>query len=78
MSTPTIPASELRAKCSEVLDRVYRGRETVVVTRHGRPVARIVPVDAQRKSLFGFAKGEITIHGDLVEPLGVCWAAAEE
>lgn len=43
---PVIPASRFKAQCLAILDRVERTRGAVVVTKHGRPVARVVPVDA--------------------------------
>lgn len=45
-SEPTIPASRFKAQCLAILDRVERTRAPVVVTKHGRPVARLVPIEA--------------------------------
>ena len=45
VSEPTIPASRFKAQCLAILDRVERTRSPVVVTKHGRPVARVVPID---------------------------------
>jgi prevent-host-death family protein len=42
-----VQSSEAKARLSELLDEVEQG-ETIVITRHGRPVARIVP-EAQRR-----------------------------
>lgn len=41
----TVPVKELRAELSELLDQVADRREHVIVTRRGRPVAVIVPID---------------------------------
>jgi prevent-host-death family protein len=43
-----IPASDAKARFSELLDKVEKG-ETVVITRHGRPVARLVPDEDKRQ-----------------------------
>jgi prevent-host-death family protein len=43
-----VPASAAKARLSELLDKVEKG-ETVVITRHGRPVARLVPDEAARQ-----------------------------
>ena len=43
---PAIPASRFKAQCLAILDKVERSRAPVVVTKHGRPVARLVPIDA--------------------------------
>jgi prevent-host-death family protein len=42
MAIPTFQASEAKTHFLRILDRVERG-ETVVISRHGRPIARIVP-----------------------------------
>ena len=73
----SVTATELKARCSEVVDRVAKKRETVVITRHGRPVAKLVPIDEKRDSLFGFARGCVKVSGNLIEPLDVAWEAAE-
>jgi prevent-host-death family protein len=45
-SEDAIPASRFKAQCLAILDKVERTRESVVVTKHGRPVARVVPIDS--------------------------------
>lgn len=41
----TVPVKELRSELAELLDQVADRREHVIVTRHGRPAAAIVPID---------------------------------
>ncbi|HXV64610.1 MAG TPA: type II toxin-antitoxin system prevent-host-death family antitoxin [Vicinamibacteria bacterium] len=72
----TISASDFKARCSQVIDDVAKGRGSVVITKRGRPVAKLIPADTERKSIFGFARGSITIHGDIVEPIDVEWEAS--
>ena len=63
----SIAAGEFKAKCLEVLDRVARDGSAYVVTKRGRPVARVVPVEVEKpRSL----RGSVRYHGDIVEPLG--------
>ena len=45
MKERTIPAGEFKAKCLAILDEVQAYGETVVVTKRGRPVARLVPLE---------------------------------
>jgi prevent-host-death family protein len=42
----TIMASRFKAECLAILDQVERMKISVTVTKHGRPVARLVPLDA--------------------------------
>ena len=62
----SIPAGEFKARCLAVLDRVDRTGETVVVTKRGRPVAKVVPVERPGA---GTLKGSVTFHGDVVGPI---------
>ena len=48
----TIPAGEFKAKCLKLLDQVAAERKTLVITKHGKPVAEVIPIREQ-KSLFG-------------------------
>ena len=60
--------SAFKAKCVEVLNAVHLGGEPVIVTRRGKPLARIVPVterSGQRRQL-AVSPGEVVIRGDLV------------
>ena len=67
--TKTISAAEFKAKCLEVLDQVAERRESVVVTKRGKPVAQVVPILKRPKHLWGAMKGEIEIRGDIVSAL---------
>ena len=69
----TMSATEFKAKCLAVLDSVQQTGETVQVTKWGKVVAEVIP-PAKPKRQFekhGFAKGELIILGDIMEPLDV-------
>ncbi len=61
-------AGAFKANCLAVMDEVQAKRETVVITKHGKPVAKLVPVGPQVDDIFGFLRGKITITGDIVSP----------
>ena len=50
------------------MDEVKAKRETVVITKHGRPVAKLVPIDTRVDEIFGFFSGKGSITGDVVSP----------
>ena len=55
-----IAAAEFKARCLELMDRVRETGAEYVVTKHGRPVARLVPVQQRaRQSLFGSLSGTV-------------------
>jgi prevent-host-death family protein len=71
-----ISAAEFKAKCLKLLDEVAATGRPLVVTKRGRPVARVVPIDPETaEPLFGFIKGAVAFHGDVVSPIDESWAA---
>ena len=58
----------MRLRGLAVLDEVQAKRVTVVITKHGKPVAKLVPVETKNDDLFGFLRGKVTIVGDVVSP----------
>ncbi len=72
-----IPAGEFKAKCLKVIDEVQRLRMQVVITKHGKPVAKLVPLDEHTESFIGSMQGTMEIVGDIVSPIDVKWEAAD-
>ncbi len=70
-----VSATEFKAKCLEFLDRVKQTREEIVITKHGKPMAKLVPLPETGKNLFGYLAGTVEIHGDIVGPTGEVWDA---
>ncbi len=64
----TIPAGAFKANCLAIMDQVKAKRENVVITKHGRPVAKLVPVNTGVDEIFGFFSGKGSITGDVVSP----------
>lgn len=69
MKTKTIPAGTFKARCLAIMDEVAAKRESVIITKRGKPVAKLVPVEKEKDDIFGFMKGKITILGDIVSPI---------
>jgi prevent-host-death family protein len=70
-----IPAAVFKAECLSLMDEVARTGQPIVITKHGKPVAQLVPVPAQSESLFGYMKNTLTIKGDIVAPVREEWSA---
>jgi len=62
-------AGEFKARCLEVMDQVSSTRSSVVITKRGKPIAKLVPVDPSRSEVFDSLKGKIEIVGDIVSPV---------
>lgn len=69
----TIPAGEFKNRCLALMDEVNETGDEIVITKHGRPVSRLVPV-RERKPLIGMFRDRLTIAGDIMSPA----APAEE
>ena len=59
--------SEFKARCLAVMDEVKATREPVLVTKKGRPVAKLVPADEPDRDVFGCLAGVLEIVGDVVD-----------
>jgi len=64
----TIPAGEFKAHCLAIMDEVQAKRQAVVITKRGKPVAKLVPLEQEKDDIFGFFKGKIKVTGDIVSP----------
>ena len=64
-----IPATEFKARCLELMDRVAERHETYVITKRGKPVAKLVPLEPEPAvSIFGWLRTKGSIIGDIVSP----------
>ncbi len=64
-----MPAAKFKAHCLRVMDRVQATGVPVLITKRGKPVAKLVPVDESRSEIFDSLKGKIEILGDIVSPV---------
>jgi len=70
-----IPAGQFKAQCLKLMDEVNTRHEEVVITKRGKPVARLVPYEETSVPIHGFMKNTVTIIGDVVSPTGEKWDA---
>ena len=65
----TINASDFKARCLAILDRVHATGERIVILKHGRPVAELSPASRAEAEYPQFElKGTVTVTGDIVGP----------
>lgn len=71
-----INAAEFKAKCLKLIDEVAITHQPLVITKRGKPVARVVPIEDESPppSLFGYMKGTGEIVGDIVDVPSEPWA----
>jgi prevent-host-death family protein len=79
MST-RVAAALFKARCLELMDEVARTREEVVVTKYGRPVARLVPLEGPPpRPLFGRTRHAVAyVADDAFAPEAELWSALDD
>jgi prevent-host-death family protein len=59
-------AGFFKIHCLSVMDEVQAKRETVLITKHGKPVAKLVPADKDTDDIYDFLGGKGSVTGDVV------------
>lgn len=72
-----IKASEFKAKCLQLMDQVAQSGQSIVITKNGKPISKLVPYQTKPDTLFGLHQGAIDCKDDLIEPLDVDWHALQ-
>ena len=67
-----IAAAKFKEQCLAILDEV--APEGIVITKHGRPVAKLIPIRAESADLIGSLKGRLRVKGDILST-GINWRA---
>jgi prevent-host-death family protein len=66
-----IPAGEFKAQCLAIMDQVLHTGEPVVITKHDKPVVKLVPAEKNVDDIFGYMAGRAKVVGDIVGPTAV-------
>ncbi len=65
----TIPAGDFKARCLAIMDEVQAKSEPVLITKRGKPVAKLVPAVEDDENFYNFLAGKGSITGDIVSPI---------
>jgi len=65
-------ASKFTEQCLALLDNL--DPEGIVITKHGKPIARVMPISSDCAALIGSMKGRIKVKGDILST-GIRWNA---
>jgi prevent-host-death family protein len=68
MVMKAMPAAQFKAHCLRVMDEVNRTRQPVVITKKGKPVAKLVPADTPSRDVFDCLKDVFKVIGDIESP----------
>ncbi len=73
----TIAAGKFKAQCLALLDEVAHKHEIILVTKRGKPVARVDPVTERNTDLRERLKGSVLREDDIVSPVPFTWKVTE-
>ncbi len=68
MAIKKMAAGTFKTHCLAVMDEVHAKRQPVLITKHGKPIAKLVPADESKDDIFNFMAGQGRISGDIVSP----------
>ncbi|GJM07108.1 MAG: antitoxin [marine bacterium B5-7] len=75
MAIPHIPAGEFKAQCLQLMNDVNQKQISIIITKRGEPVAKMVPINNNDKTFFGCLANSVTINDDIVAPIDEDWEA---
>ncbi len=65
----TMPAGQFKSQCLKLMDTVQKTRRPITITKRGKPVAKLVPVEGEKHEWLGRLKGKMRIVGDIESPI---------
>lgn len=77
MKTEKIGAGLFKAKCLSLLDEVEKRHLQFIITKHGKPMAKLIPIADKKFSLYGCMKNSVVIKFDIIASTGEKWEADE-
>ena len=69
MDNRYVAAAEFKANCLRLMDEVARQRRPLIITKRGKPIAKLVPIEQEPIDLFGYMAGTAKICGDIISPI---------
>ena len=77
MKAEKIGAGVFKAKCLSLLDDVEKRHVQLIITKHGKPMAKLIPIEDKQFSLYGCMENSVVIKSDIVAPIDEAWEADE-
>lgn len=69
MDIKHVAAADFKANCLRLMDEVAHERRPIIITKRGKPIAKLVPVEEEPIDLFGYMAGTAKICGDIIGPI---------
>ncbi|MDR0773997.1 MAG: type II toxin-antitoxin system Phd/YefM family antitoxin [Rickettsia sp.] len=72
MSTK-IAISQFKSHCLEIIEKLQVNGQSVIITKREKAIAKVLPIDTKKVSLFGMLKNKAEIKADILEPIDEKW-----
>ncbi len=63
-----IEIAVFKTKCLAIFDEVQAKHEAVIITKHGKPMAKVIPLNSEASEIYNFMAGKGSIVGDVLTP----------
>jgi antitoxin (DNA-binding transcriptional repressor) of toxin-antitoxin stability system len=77
MSTK-IAISQFKSHCLEIIEKLQTNGQSIIITKRDKAVAKVLPIDNKKVSLFGMLKNKAEIKANILEPIDEKWNAEHE
>ena len=77
MSTK-IAISQFKSHCLEIIEKLQTNGQSIIITKRDKAVAKVLPIDNKKVSLFGMLKNKAEIKANILEPIDEKWDAEHE
>ncbi len=73
----TLAAGKFKAQCLAIIDNVAQTHEPIIITKHGKPLVKVVPLDNDKTKYDKPLKGTVMFVGDIISPIDEEWTASK-
>ena len=70
-----IPAGKFKAQCLSLLKEISQKRNSIIITKYGKPIAQVIPVNDSQETVHNTLKDSILFEKNLIDPIDVDWEA---
>lgn len=70
-----VKAGVFKAECLKMMEEVRQTSVSIWITKYGKPIAKLLPIEDKSPSVFERMKGTVEIKGDIIQPIEEKWDA---
>ena len=78
MMSTKIAISQFKSHCLEIIEKLQTNGQSIIITKRDKAVAKVLPIDSKKVSLFGMLKNKAEIKANILDPIDEKWDAEHE